>query len=161
MLGDFNARIGADQSSWPVCLGQFGIGKMNENGQRLLEVCFHYSLCVRQDLSTGISLTWSSPDAPPFHASRSHAVIRVLIAIQTIPWCAANESRENVSHKKGQKASYYEYGKVEEFARALEEYFQACPMLRHAIDKNAVHSAALSIFGRKTNKTADWFKSRS
>ena len=32
-------------------------------------------------------------------------------------------------------------------------------MLTHAIDKNAVHSAALSIFCRKTNKTADWFES--
>lgn len=37
----------------------------------------------------------------------------------------------------------------------LRNIFQACPMLRHAIDKNAVHSAALSFFGRKTNKTAD------
>ena len=34
-------------------------------------------------------------------------------------------------------------------------------MLAHAIDKNAVHSAALSIFGRRTNKTVDWFESRS
>lgn len=34
-------------------------------------------------------------------------------------------------------------------------------MLTHAIDKNAVHSAALSISGRKTNKIVDWFESRS
>ena len=46
ILGDFNARVGADQRSWSVCLDQFCIGKMNENGQRLLEVCCHYSLCV-------------------------------------------------------------------------------------------------------------------
>ena len=38
---------------------------------------------------------------------------------------AAN--KENASHKKGQKASYYEYGKVEEFARAPEEYFPGLP----------------------------------
>ena len=31
LLGDFNARVGADHDSWPSCLGQFGVGKMNEN----------------------------------------------------------------------------------------------------------------------------------
>ncbi|XP_069163290.1 craniofacial development protein 2-like [Procambarus clarkii] len=30
LLGDFNARVGSDSSSWPSCLGQFGFGKMNE-----------------------------------------------------------------------------------------------------------------------------------
>lgn len=39
LLGDFNARVGADNDSWPSCLGPFGVGKMNENGQRLLELC--------------------------------------------------------------------------------------------------------------------------
>ena len=39
LLGDFNARVGADNDSWPTCLGPFGVGKMNENGQRLLELC--------------------------------------------------------------------------------------------------------------------------
>ena len=36
LLGDFNGRVGSDRHSWPSCLGQFGVGKMNENGQRLL-----------------------------------------------------------------------------------------------------------------------------
>ena len=46
ILGDFNTRVGADQSSWPTCLGHVGIGKMNEIGQRLLELCCHHSLRV-------------------------------------------------------------------------------------------------------------------
>ncbi|XP_063598208.1 uncharacterized protein LOC134774742 [Penaeus indicus] len=37
LLEDFNARVGADHNTWPTCLGQFGVGKMN-NGQRLLEL---------------------------------------------------------------------------------------------------------------------------
>ena len=42
LLGDFNARVGADHDTWPSCLGQFGVDKMNENGQRLIELCtFH------------------------------------------------------------------------------------------------------------------------
>ena len=44
LLGDFNARVGADHDSWPSCLGQFGVGKMNENGQRLLELSTYHDL---------------------------------------------------------------------------------------------------------------------
>uniref|UniRef100_A0A2C9KWR2 Endonuclease/exonuclease/phosphatase domain-containing protein n=1 Tax=Biomphalaria glabrata TaxID=6526 RepID=A0A2C9KWR2_BIOGL len=46
LLGDFNARVGSDHTTWPDCLGLFGIGKMNENGQRLLEFCTFYKLCI-------------------------------------------------------------------------------------------------------------------
>ena len=46
VLGHVNARVGADHDSWPSCLGQFGIGKMNENGQRLLELCTFHDLCI-------------------------------------------------------------------------------------------------------------------
>ena len=46
LLGDFNARGGADHDTWPSCIGQFGVGKMNENGQRLLELCTYHDLCI-------------------------------------------------------------------------------------------------------------------
>ena len=32
VLDDFNARVGADHSLWPSCIGHFRVGKMNENG---------------------------------------------------------------------------------------------------------------------------------
>ena len=46
LLGDFNARVGADHDKWPSCMGQFGVGKINENGQRLLELCTYHDLCI-------------------------------------------------------------------------------------------------------------------
>ena len=46
VLGDFNARVGSDNDAWPNCLGTFGIGKCNKNGQRLLELCSYHELCI-------------------------------------------------------------------------------------------------------------------
>ena len=46
LLGNFNARMGADNDLWPSCLGPFGVGKMNENGQQLLELCAFHNLCI-------------------------------------------------------------------------------------------------------------------
>ena len=46
LLGDFNARVGADHDTWPSCIGQLGVGKMNENVQRLLELYTYHDLCI-------------------------------------------------------------------------------------------------------------------
>ena len=46
ILGDFNARVVAEHEAWPTCLGHHGMGKMNENGQRLLELCCHHGLSI-------------------------------------------------------------------------------------------------------------------
>ena len=46
LLGDLNARVGSDYEAWPSCLGKFNVGKVNENGQRLLEFCSQFQLCV-------------------------------------------------------------------------------------------------------------------
>lgn len=46
ILGDFNASVGSDNEVWPNCIGHFGIGKCNENGERLLELCNFNELCI-------------------------------------------------------------------------------------------------------------------
>ncbi|XP_067947344.1 craniofacial development protein 2-like [Watersipora subatra] len=53
LLGDINARIGEDHSSWPECLGHFGVGNINENGQRLLQLCCRNNLVVTNTLFPG------------------------------------------------------------------------------------------------------------
>ena len=81
LLGDFNTRVDADKESWPRVLGHHGIGKMNENGQRLLRcvhtinsVCLTPSLRIKlttkphgdtQDLKHGINLILSSQSVLP------------------------------------------------------------------------------------------------
>ena len=46
LLGDFKARVGTDWQAWPTCFSHFGVRRMNENRQRLLELCCHHGLCI-------------------------------------------------------------------------------------------------------------------
>ena len=70
LLGDFNARVGADNDSWPSCLGPFGVGKMNENGQRLLELCAFHNLCITNSFfktKPQHKVSWRHPHSKHWH----------------------------------------------------------------------------------------------
>jgi len=70
LLGDFNARVGADRDSWPNVLGHHGIGKMNENGQRLLELCSYRKLCVTNTYFQNKAchkVSWRHPRSKHWH----------------------------------------------------------------------------------------------
>ena len=70
LLGDFNARIGADHDSWPRCVGPFGVGKLNENGQRILELCsFHDLFITTTFFQTKLSheVSWRHPRSHHWH----------------------------------------------------------------------------------------------
>ena len=70
IAGDFNARVGVDHNSWPTCLDQFGTEKMNENGQRLLELCSHHGLCVSNiffNTKPQRRVSWRHPRSKHWH----------------------------------------------------------------------------------------------
>ena len=48
ILGDFNARVGVDShtNTWHAVLGPHGVGRVNENGQRLLDFCATNKLLI-------------------------------------------------------------------------------------------------------------------
>ena len=116
ILSDFNARVSADHSSWTTCLGQFGTGKMKENGQRLLELCCHYGLCVsnpffntephhRVSLRHPRSKHWHQLDlpAPAFPAPRSHAAIWMLDLPQVVLFICANRVTDERRSREARK----------------------------------------------------------
>ena len=70
VLGDFCVRVGADHDSWPTCLGQFVVGKMNENGQRLLELCTFHDLCITNSFfrtNHQHKFSWRHPRSKHWH----------------------------------------------------------------------------------------------
>ena len=46
LLGDFNARVGSDNKIWGDVIGQYGVGKCNSNGLRLLQTCSEHGLLI-------------------------------------------------------------------------------------------------------------------
>ena len=65
LMGDFNAKIGADNRGYEEVMGRYGIGEMNENGEMFAD------LCASNRLVIGVSVfphrrihkaTWISPD---------------------------------------------------------------------------------------------------
>lgn len=55
--------------------------------------------------------------------------------------------------------------KVEKFANALKEFFP-CPPTTNASEKwehfrDAIYTAAITTFGKMTNKLADWFEAHA
>ena len=70
ILGDFNARVGATHEDWPSCLGHFGVGRLNENGQRLLELCCRKGLCITNTYFKGRPMhkvSWMHPRSRQWH----------------------------------------------------------------------------------------------
>jgi hypothetical protein len=70
ILGDFNARVGSDHHAWPTCLVKFGIGKLNDNGQCLLEFLYLNGLSVTNtffDTKPQHKVSWRHPRSKHWH----------------------------------------------------------------------------------------------
>ncbi|KAG7304556.1 hypothetical protein JYU34_011506 [Plutella xylostella] len=70
LLGDFNARVGNKSDNWPECIGHHGIGNINDNGQRLLELCASLSLCITNTYFQNKSIhkvSWKHPRSGHWH----------------------------------------------------------------------------------------------
>ena len=146
LLGDFNARVGADHDTWPSCLGQFGVGKMNENGQRLLELCTYHDLCIANcyfQTKPQHKVSWRHPRSKHWHQldlilfrraalKNTHARITVRIATQTTPWCVARSD----CNQRGSIALSNRGTPVSRSARCHNQ--TSCPNLRRLLRKSSM-----------------------
>lgn len=191
LLGDFNARVGADHESWPSCLGHFGVGKINDNGQRLLELCSYHDLCVTNSFfktKPQHKVSWRHPRSKHWHqldliitrrsfinailltrsyhsadCDTDHALVCCKIRLQP--------KRMHRSKQAGKPSinvtTMQLKKKVEEFAESFEASLGAAgPLGDTATEKwihlrEAIQSSAFSTFGRKSKQNSDWFVAKS
>ncbi|XP_076443949.1 uncharacterized protein LOC143282234 [Babylonia areolata] len=186
IAGDFNARVGVDHNSWPTCLGQFGTGKMNENGQRLLELCCHHGLCISNtffNTKPQHRVSWRHLRSKHWHQLDliltrcvNLSSIKITRSYQSADCdtdhslvCSNVKLRAKRLHrmkKEGRPridtSKTCDQRKVEEFARVLEVSLPGPPTAnaqdRREHFRDAVYNAAMSTFGKKTSKSADWFE---
>lgn len=190
LLGDFNARVGADHDAWPSCLGHFGVGKINENGQRLLELCSYHGLCVTNSYfhtKPQHKVSWRHPRSKHWHQLDmviiKRSSLKYVLCTRTYHSadCDTDHSlvcckirllpkRIHRSKKVGKPrmdtSTMQCPGKVEEFAKSLEDVMSANHSHTSAAEKwdhlrEAIQKSAFATFGKKTSKNCDWFEAKS
>ena len=65
LLGDFNAKVGFDNTGYEEIMGKHGTGNMNENGELFADTCAHFSYVIGGTVFAHRNIhkgTWVSPD---------------------------------------------------------------------------------------------------
>ena len=65
LTGDWNAKVGNDNTDWKSAMGRYGYGDRNERGERLLEFATIHNLYIcntRFQQKSNRKWTWASPD---------------------------------------------------------------------------------------------------
>ncbi|GFR95809.1 craniofacial development protein 2 [Elysia marginata] len=65
LMGDFNAKIGADNKGYEEIMGTHGIGQINENGERFADLCALNQMVIGGSIfphKNIYKVTWRSPD---------------------------------------------------------------------------------------------------
>ena len=186
LLGDFNARIGSDHFSQPRCIGHFGVGKLNENEQRLLELCSFHDLCITNTFFTTKPhhrVSWRHPRSRHWHQLDLVITRRPLLnsVLSTRSYHSADcdtdhsmvaskvrlhPKRIHRSKQKGRPrintARTFVPELRERFAGAVQEALSDCPTScadeRWNHIRDAKYKSAVDTFGKRERKSPDWFE---
>ena len=79
LLGDFNAKIGSDNTGLEETMGTNGMGKMNENGELFTDLCANNSLVIGGSIFSHKEIhkaTWISPN---YHTGAANQIDHICI----------------------------------------------------------------------------------
>jgi len=190
LLGDFNARVGSDNEAWPTCLGHFGVGKCNDNGQRLLELCSYHELCITNSFfgtKPHHRVSWRHPRSKHWHqldlilTRRSHLKNFLLTRTYHSADCDTDHSlvccKLRLLPKKFYRTKQDQRPKIDvskthhpersvNFETLFSSTFQCdynLPSTKQWDNiKTAMHSAAIGAFGKKKGaQQNDWYDANS
>ena len=185
VLGDLNARIGSDNSSWPECIGHFGVGKMNENGQRLLQLRCRNNLVVTNTLFPGKphrKVSWCHPRSKTWHqldfviaslkyrnevlntrtyhsadCDTDHSLVVSTLRLEPRPY-----HRQTRTSKKIDLTSWQNPEFQKQYCQLLDQ-----KLVNISDDdthekhweklRTSIHSAALESFGQRKRQDPDWY----
>ena len=190
LLGDFNARVGADCQHWPVCIGRFGVGKMNDNGQRLLELCSYHQLCITNTFfktKPQHKVSWMHPRSKHWHQldliiTRRSALNTVLHTRSfhsadcdtdhALVCCKIKLTPKRIHKKRPEGAPRIDtscmanQAKQREFQEAFEADFSSRQAKATATETwtelcDCIQKAAFSSFGKQKRRSEDWYEAKS
>ncbi len=178
LMGDFNARVGTDSDVWN-CIGSHGVGKMNDNGLLLLEMCDELDLCITNTMfkhKGDHTTTWMHPrskqwhlidyvitrkrdmkdvcNVMSFHNSEcwtDHALVRTKVKFQIRP-----KSRTN--NRTLPKRMDISKINNPEIRQQIVESFNLLPNISSwDIFRDDIYDKAVTILGFSKGKNQDWF----
>ena len=186
LLGDMNARVGADHISWLQCLGKFGVGKINENGQRLLELCSRNNMCITNTMFPGKphrKMSWCHPRSKTWHqldfviisqkhkqevlntrtyhsadCDTDHSLVVSSLRLQPRPY-----HRQRLKSKKIDVCKINVPELKQQYCSSLAEKLQDAEWCDDPDSlwtglKNVIHQTALDVFGLKQRQDPDWYR---
>ncbi len=187
LLGDLNARVGRDSSTWKKIIGPFGIGTDNDNGQRLLSLCAAFELSITNTwFNPGHSpiATWTHPRSKHGHL-RDYIIVRqrdlknVLVTkvlrgaechtdhllVRMKLRVVLERTRRHTTAGRSAKLNVQKLNDPElriQFQRAIAEEFPDATTLFSIEEqwtriKSGVERAATNILGTQQAKRRDWF----
>ena len=187
LLGDFNARVGAEHDVWPACIGHHGVGKINENGQRLLELCCARNLCVTNTYFPNKEkhrVSWMHPRSHRWH--QLDLVLTKRKCLQTVHNTRSYHSADcDTDHSLVVSKVVLQGRKIFHHARprglpristaratdpaCTSRFMSLVGDLQPAEDgvsadsrwrqlSTAIHRSAITAYGRKERRNVDWYE---
>ena len=186
VLGDFNARVGSDKTTWHGVLGNQGRGNLNANGELLLQLCKEFNLSITNtffDVPDKHFYSWKHPRSGHWHlldyilvsrsvlkdvcltramrgaeCSTDHLLIRCRLKV------TIHQPRKRTAPKSQKKLDIKKLGdgsKGTDFQTAFCENYSMPP--DNDVDakwhhyKDCLYTEAEKALGHPKRKDADWF----